>query len=110
MAYGIADAGQLFRALFLRVHIGISARVDLDRLSAGRTARIDLVELGIDEQRHPDTGATQPGARSLNGRQMGFHVQASFSGELCAAFGNQTNVVRFDLQRDADHLGIHGTL
>ena len=78
--------------------------VDLDHRRPGCVGRIELGEVGVDEEGNTDTGVCQPRTGILQPRHLAGHVEPPLGGQFLAFFRNQADVPRFRRDGDCEHL------
>ncbi len=90
--------------LAIRERRAIGAGMQLDRVGADVSRRIDLLAVGVDEQCDANAGVAQPRDERLEPCGIACDVEATLGGELLAALRNEAAIVRQLLQRDTEHL------
>ena len=100
---GVGEAAQL-RALRLSGHLGIAAGVQLDDRRAERQRRLDLLRIGLDEERDADLGVAQLGDHRREMRALAGRVEPAFGRPLLALFGDDAGSVGAMPQGDREHL------
>src|SRR5690606_9166555 len=100
--HGRAQALQFGFALGL-AGLGVGAGVQFDDRRANLRRGLDLGDIRVDEQRHPDTGIVQARHRVAHGALRAPHIEAAFGGELGALFGHQADILRTHGAGDLQH-------
>src|SRR5262245_44126122 len=93
--------GRVSRVL---VKLGVTGRAYFDLICAELRRRLDLFDVGIDEEADEYAGVIQSLDAMADRLLVRYDVESAFGGDFLRALGHQRHDVGFDARGDLDHL------
>ena len=90
--------------------VRVRPRVNLAKRESAARRRFDLPFIGIDERAHRNPRAAQTCHRIANARLLRRHIESAFGRHLLTFLGHKHRELRFERNRDGDHLVGRGHL